>query len=92
MGFNGEKWWSCPVCGGQTKTDVDGDGPDRYCTQCDWSATIARPEDFDEEPDDYSDEMLEEYKQQLEDAAEGDVVVFDEAQGEITTMREADQE
>jgi len=36
MGFNGEKWWSCPKCGGQTEIE----GNIRECTQCDWSVEI----------------------------------------------------
>jgi len=88
----GDLWWSCPDCGGRTETDVGGDGPDRFCTDCDWSVTIGRPEDFDEESHGYSDKILKKYKQEIEDAAEGDVLVFDEAEGEIKNMRESDQE
>jgi len=38
MGFNGEKWWSCPNCGSQTKVDIDEQT--RSCEECEWSVTI----------------------------------------------------
>lgn len=42
-----DEWWECPVCGGQTETDIEGDGPDRYCTECDWSVRIPRQDEVD---------------------------------------------
>lgn len=41
-----EDWWKCPKCGGQTELNdhPEPPEPDRYCTECDWSVSIARPE------------------------------------------------
>jgi hypothetical protein len=42
-----DDWWNCPKCGEMTETDPGGDGPDRYCTACDWSYRIPRMEGED---------------------------------------------
>ncbi|MFY4814511.1 hypothetical protein ACOJIV_17710 [Haloarcula sp. AONF1] len=46
-----DDWWFCPECGEQTHTNPSEDGPDRYCSHCDWSVTIPKPEEMSYDPE-----------------------------------------
>lgn len=45
LGDHTDDWWDCPACGADTQINRGDDGPNRYCTDCDWSVTIPRPDD-----------------------------------------------
>jgi len=44
MGFNGAKWWACPVCGESTTVEENV----RSCDWCDWSTEIPMKDELEE--------------------------------------------
>lgn len=87
-GFNGEKWWDCPDCGG----DTDVNENTRKCTQCDWSYTIPMQADrVSEESDGLSDPLEDRGFREVETAIPGDWASNVQLSIQITSKRDVDR-
>lgn len=88
MGFNGEKWWACPDCGGTTEVHENT----RECTQCDWSYTIPmQPEESSEDENGLSNPLEKRGFREVETALPGDWASNIEMSIQITSKRDVDR-
>jgi len=88
MGFNGEKWWACPDCGGTTEVNENT----RECTQCDWSYTIPmQPDGISKESDGLSGPLEERGFREVDTALPGDWASNVEMSIQITSKRDVDR-